>query len=140
MSMLKKIPNKDVANTRDRCGNTLLHYVAKSNNKELASFLISLGCDVNAKNDDGDPPLVGAITSNSKDMVSILIDNNVILSNCYYANSCGPLHKAAKHGRSDIFDILLKAGCETIRDGYGLSVLHYAVLTRKGIVNFIIFK
>lgn len=69
-----------VKNIKDRYEYTLLHSAAEEGSDELViEFLISHGCDVNAKNDSGHTPLHRATSENYKDShlnaIEVLLKN-----------------------------------------------------------------
>lgn len=66
----KEISNKDIT---DEAGNTLLIYAAKYDAKEIATFLISEGCDVNIANKNLNTALHFAFSNKSFEVVNILI-------------------------------------------------------------------
>ncbi|XP_014205991.1 uncharacterized protein LOC106637638 [Copidosoma floridanum] len=128
-SELQKV---SVVDTHDRNGNNLLHYIATSNHTNIAEYLITLGCNINHKNNAGDPPLLHAIANNQINMVELFLKKEAIISSSYYQNEKGPLHVAASLGFYDLYKMLLIAGCDTKSDENGTSLLHYASISNSG--------
>ncbi|HEX5243065.1 MAG TPA: ankyrin repeat domain-containing protein [Tepidisphaeraceae bacterium] len=115
---------------RDKSGRTPLHWAAQSGHTETAKYLIDSGADVNAR----DEPFV-AISAASK-----LIDQCVrrverlpwlrpLMKNVINARYTGdtPLHCAAREGRDEVVELLLKSGAEVdAADDHGRTPLHWA--------------
>lgn len=60
---------------RDEAKNTLLHIAAKENSDKIIPLLLSLGCDINAKNKYGKTPLEAAFLEGNEKSTCCLIEN-----------------------------------------------------------------
>ena len=129
VARLLKEDEMDV-NVRDKSGRTPLHWAAQSGHTETARYLIESGADVNAR----DEPFV------SRSPASKLIDKWVrrvervpglraLMKNITNARYTGdtPLHCAAREGRIEVVELLLKYGAEVdAADDHGMTSLHWA--------------
>ena len=64
--------NTDLLNEYDNDGNTILHYVCMSMNKDLVKYLVDYGANMNIKNKDGKLPIdlcSGGIMKDIKDIL-----------------------------------------------------------------------
>lgn len=67
----------DIIDDNDqRKGDTLLIAAVKNNNKDIATFLIESGANVNKANDYGNTPLHFAFSNKNYEMVNLLLKNN----------------------------------------------------------------
>lgn len=129
VARLLKEENVD-ANARDKIGRTPLHWAAQSGHTDTAKFLIECGADVNAR----DEPFA------AKSPASKLIDQWVrriervpglrpFMKKIIHARYTGdtPLHCAAREGRDEVVELLLKAGAKVdAADDKGMTPLHWA--------------
>jgi ankyrin repeat protein len=69
--------NTDLLNIYDNDGNTILHYVCMSMNKDLVKYLIDYGANMNIKNKDGKLPIDLCSGRLMKDIKDIL-DNHAV--------------------------------------------------------------
>lgn len=129
IARLFKEDDMDV-HARDRVGRTPLHWAAQSGHAETAEYLIECGADVNAR----DEPFV------SRSPTSAMINGFVrlvervrwirpLIKNITNARYTGdtPLHCAAREGRIEVVELLLKAGAQVnAADDHGRTPLHCA--------------
>ena len=67
----------DIIDDKDKMkGDTLLIAAVKNNNKDIVTFLIESGADVNKANDYGNTPLHFAFSNKNYDIVNLLLKNN----------------------------------------------------------------
>lgn len=72
-----KYPN--LVESKDHLGRSALHVCASNDDTECANVLIQANCDLNAVSNNGDTPLMLAVSKNSLNMVQILLENNADL-------------------------------------------------------------
>ncbi|MHC4540586.1 MAG: ankyrin repeat domain-containing protein [Planctomycetota bacterium] len=73
--------------------------------KDVAVLLIAKGADVNAKNKDGDTPLIEAAKGADLEIVKLLVAGGADV-NAKGNNGVTPLQNAARYGRADILELL----------------------------------
>ena len=81
--------------------------------KEMAEFLISLGADVNSKDNDGDTPLHWSASSSNKplDLIKFLIDSGADV-NAKDNGGWSPLYYAVRTHNIAIAKLLIEAGAD----------------------------
>lgn len=90
-------------------GTTLLHDACWNDLAEMTELLISLRADVNARTEEGSPPLSNAIFKKaSLNTIQVLLDNKADLN--YRGPYSGPLYWAHVNCGQDVVEALLKAG------------------------------
>nr|XP_051708231.1 ankyrin repeat and SOCS box protein 14 isoform X2 [Oryctolagus cuniculus]XP_051708232.1 ankyrin repeat and SOCS box protein 14 isoform X2 [Oryctolagus cuniculus] len=93
---------------------------------ENTGFLLINGCDPDAKNFEGNSPLLTAVLRDSYDVVALLISHRANV-NLRCANERTALHEAAKLGRRDMVKLLLASGAHPdARSSYGFTPLALA--------------
>ena len=114
-------------NIKDNNGRSPLHIACKYGRKEIAYFLIKLGCEPNLKDKLGNTPLHTAAFHGQHQLISTLIDANCVVDDVNNAQLT-PLHIAAKEGFADfckkILEYNVDINCETDDE---VSPLHLAV-------------
>ena len=117
---------------------TALCAAIEARNCDIAKYFIEAGCDVNAQDFDGEPPLLLALRKEKPlamtlkkaalDIAKILIDNK----KCN-VNKIDPLtkksaiHFATEQGMGEVIDWLLSADCDLNKtDANGNTALHLA--------------
>ncbi|XP_063131779.1 ankyrin repeat and SOCS box protein 14 isoform X1 [Rattus norvegicus] len=121
-----------------RNGETPLFLAVSSSLLENAHFLLLNGCDPNAKNFEGNSPLLTelrtkpralhllAVLKDSYDMATLLINHGANV-NLRCANERTALHEAAKLGRQDMVKLMLSSGANPdARSSYGFTPLALA--------------
>ena len=130
--------NPELADSRDKFGNTPLHLAAKHNRVGIAELLLANGADVNApKQSTGETPLTLAMLSyEHKEMLALLLahgaDPNVLVSfgvdpNALFSFGTTPLHYAIERDFSDDVELLLANGADPNAKDTNPSALHAAV-------------
>ncbi|CAG5088604.1 Similar to RF_0381: Putative ankyrin repeat protein RF_0381 (Rickettsia felis (strain ATCC VR-1525 / URRWXCal2)), partial [Cotesia congregata] len=71
----------DVNFTESECGSSLLHHAAASSNCKLVKFLLDNNAKINAKNHNGETPLLCAISSEKINIVKLLIARGADINN-----------------------------------------------------------
>jgi len=131
IALLKQ--NPELADSRDKFGNTPLHVAAKHNSVGIAELLLANGADVNARvtegNSAGNTPLTLALQPyHHKEMLELLLmhgaDPNVMLS-----WGTTPLHHAIEQDIPYDVELLLANGADPNAKGMNWqSPVHTAVL------------
>ena len=96
-----------VREARDSRLNTPLHLACKGGSREVAEYLIELGCSMNAKNSDKDN-LVHVAVRNRHVHIAQLLLNRGTSTESVDAHKCTPLHIAAKHDQICIIQHLIE--------------------------------
>ena len=89
---------------------TLLHYYCKTNNCQMAKYILEKGnnVDVNAKNIYGATPLHEAIKAKDNDCVLLLLNDKRTDVNALDENNQTPLHHSARNwSQTSLTDILM---------------------------------
>jgi len=99
-------------NARDSKKLTILFIAVVWNNKDLVKMLIDYGAKVNIRLDDGNTPLIYAITqTESSEMAKILI-NAGAKTNIKNVKGVPPLTYAAYSGLTEIVEVLINDGVD----------------------------
>ena len=87
---------------------TALHASVQSNDVNVVEFLVSVGANINARDDKGNTPLHYATMSKHVELVQVLVDSDADIS---LENDEGqtPLDLAIKHNSLDVVNILKNA-------------------------------
>ncbi|XP_053325489.1 ankyrin repeat and SOCS box protein 14 [Spea bombifrons] len=126
LEMAFKSSSHSAGEPRTARGETPLFLAVDSARLENVTFLLSNGCDPDAKNDADESPLVTAIRRGSYDIASLLLrcHTNVDLP-C--ADNRTALHEAAKLGKKDMTGLLLRAGADpNFTSNFGFTPLALA--------------
>ncbi len=100
-------------------GNTALHAAALYGYQDALKFLIEY-VDVNDQNKEEFTALDYAILMDRVQIVEILLENGALVD-IQDKNGKTPLHHAAYHGNTDIFNILKQHGAQQVSDHRGLT-------------------
>jgi ankyrin repeat protein len=103
-AVLKDSP--DLVFSKDKNGNTPLHWAAQNDHKDIVALLLASGADVNAQADNGTTPLHDAADKGNRDVVELLLASKADV-NRRANNGATPLHKAASTGHKDVAELLL---------------------------------
>lgn len=109
--------------------------------KDVSKLLIAKGADVNAKNRDGDTPLIEAAKGVNKELVELLVASGADV-NAKGRDGLTALDNAARQGRTDIVGFLLAKGADIgTSDKAKTTPLHLAAEHgKKDMVEFWISK
>jgi ankyrin repeat protein len=103
--------NRDLVNTKDPAGSTLLHHAAGFGSLDVMALLVDAGADVNAKNRRGSTPLHWAIDDEAK--VRLLLSRGASV-NAKQVEGRTPLYQAASLGNGfAIVRLLLNQGADS---------------------------
>jgi len=92
---------------RDYALNTPLHLACSGGNREVAEYLIKVGCSTNAKNLKKDSLIHVAVQNGHKNVTELLLVKGVSTESLD-AQKCTPAHIAAKHNKISIIKLLKK--------------------------------
>ena len=96
----------------DKAGNTALHQVLKQyRSSGMVSTLVWMGADVNARNSDGETPLLAAARQGDADIAQLLLRYGADV-NALDKNHVSPLLVAARQGHAAIVKPLLDHGAD----------------------------
>lgn len=121
--------NPDLVFTKSWHGNTLLHYAALLENKDMAEFLIANKAKIDAINEWGRTPLHDAAEFGRTDVVELLLANKAD-ANARDKGGQTPLHLASMMGRNhaDVVRLLLEHGADVnAKDNAGNTPLEEAM-------------
>ena len=96
-------------NTKDRDGNTLLHYSCENGHFPIVKYLISKGVDIETTNHERKTPLHIATEHNNLPIIKYLISKGAKID-AQNSNSRTPLHIATEKGFLPIVEYLLDRG------------------------------
>ena len=114
---------------RHKRGGTLLHWAAAYGQREIATFLLHNGADLNAKDDGGLAPLHLAATAEG---ARILVEAGADV-NATDGKGNSPLGVAAEYNRADVALILLDSGAEVDAHNFtGATPLIYCAIYGHG--------
>lgn len=122
---LKERFDEKSVSTADENGNSLLHIAAAANNPVIVKFLLSMNADIEAKNLQGQTPLLLALTNNAKEAAQVLAEHNAHIFAKDELNNF-PLVYAEKH---DFYDLIINGQTVRQKDADGNTALHYAADT-----------
>ncbi len=131
---LKSLINKKNVNDKDKDGNTALMLVVKnlpncSYNQELAKLLLDKGADIDARDKNGDTPLIAAMRLNrDKYFIKFLIKYGAEVNVQSKKDGITPLIIAVKHKDEPMVKILLERYAKRgVKDKNDFSALDYAI-------------
>jgi ankyrin repeat protein len=121
VSMLKRlIPKGADIQSNDRSGQTKLHMVCASGNKDAAELLIRNGAEINARANDGATPLFYAAISGHVDIVKLLISKAADI-NIPTQTGKTPIAMAKVRGHTEVVNILRQHGARETLHGSAAS-------------------
>ena len=100
-----------VSRREPNLGQTPLHIVAASGQREAAILLLDSGADVNAKNDNAETPLHWAALEGHKDVAVLLLTKRASVD-AQDKYGVTPLHMAANRGHELLVETLLDSGAD----------------------------
>ncbi len=123
----RKLLSKDNVNSI-LDGYSLLHWAAQEGYIEIAKVLITVGADLNIKDDCGFSPLHKAVGENQVDLVRLLINNGADVD--VLDETCStPLFIACSYGIETMVNLLIGSKATiNVYDSYGNSPIVYAVI------------
>ncbi|XP_067650410.1 ankyrin repeat domain-containing protein 29-like [Haliotis asinina] len=114
-------------NGRGRYGVTPLMVTARYGHKDVFEFLLCMGANVSHVNDDLDNVLHYASHAGHAEIVKYILSKEIINVNGKGKGGMTPLMSAARLGRIQIFDQLVRKGAATrLVDDNGNNILHLA--------------
>jgi ankyrin repeat protein len=127
----------DVSNVNGK-GVTALHIAASESREKIVDLLIARGAQIDAKDEDGEVPLFGAVRSHSIAIVHTLCTPGTVSAPSKSMNT--PLHIAASLGFADIAKFLQENKADVgAANSDGNTPLHLAVIhKRKACVDFLL--
>jgi ankyrin repeat protein len=116
----------DVNERSDTDDATALHVASQNGEEEVARFLLELGADISALDEEGYPPLHRAFQGGHVEVAQILIERGAdILTEDKYG--CTPLHRALTLGYVEVAQMLIERGADvSAQDMFGILPLHQA--------------
>jgi len=122
-----KSTGTDIRNLTVGAGNTLLHSAAGRGLKDIASYLLSEGYDVNAKNDAGQSPFWFAVVRNDTDMINLFFEHGADPDASDPVTGTTALHHASIKGLPETAGLFLEKGANPdIKDSEGRTPLYFA--------------
>ncbi|ORY39709.1 ankyrin [Neocallimastix californiae] len=124
--------NPNIANQRDKNGNTPLMLSINYNKDELLiSKLLSYTSDINARNSNGDNCLMLAIENGNKKIVDLIMQTDINVNNQNNQNE-SPLFSAIAKGRIDIVSSLMSTNINlNVRNKNGKIPIEEALSTEN---------
>ena len=112
LSRVQQMVNRDpsLVNSTEGLGRTALHFAASSGHRQLATYLLDRGANVNHINRDGESPIHWAIKRGDYKMVRTLILRGADIS-IYFSTGETTLSYACRTGLKDIVQVLLEHPC-----------------------------
>jgi ankyrin repeat protein len=108
-------------------GRTLLHAASKDGLMDVAQWLLKIGTDVNAQDDDHTTPLHLAAANGHLELVRTLLGHSVDVAAATTRGESTPLHFASKGGHVEIVQLLIQNGADVnTRDRNQSTPLHLA--------------
>ena len=108
--------------------NALLFFAVKIGNKAVVKILLANGAQIEARDNNGDTPLLCAANYGHKDVVEILLKNKARIEATDRVRGT-PLHNAAMCGSKAVVEILLANGAQIeAADKEGGTPLHNAAM------------
>lgn len=118
----------------DSKGNNSLHLAVHSKNYELCKLIINHNkMIVNTRQSNGENALHIACNFELKNIVELLLKNDINVNIQDYDQEFTPLHYAINTWNLDITTAILESGKANInlQDVYGNTILHYAVIGKR---------
>ncbi|XP_071098269.1 serine/threonine-protein phosphatase 6 regulatory ankyrin repeat subunit A-like [Haliotis cracherodii] len=113
--------------SKGQYGRTPLMVAANKGHKRLFEFLVSMGCDVAAVDEDTNNILHVACQGGSLGMVKYIISQKIFPAEVKGRLGRTPVMHAAYFGQNEVFDYLVSKGCSlSVIDSDGDTILHMA--------------
>ncbi len=124
----KLIKSGSNPNKTDNNGNNSLHLAVYNRNIEICKELMDY-VNINQRNLLGESALHIACNLQEKDIIELLLKNNININIQDYENELTALHYAIHQNNIDIIKILLKYNPDILlQDMYGNTALHYGCI------------
>jgi ankyrin repeat protein len=91
-------------------GRTLLHAASKDGLMDVAQWLLNIGADAKAREDDHTTPLHFAAANGNLELVQTLLRHSVDVNAPLIRQNFTPLHEASQHGHVDVARVLILQG------------------------------
>ena len=101
-------------------GRTLLHAASKDGMLDVAQWLLNMGADANAQQEDRRTPLHLAAANGHLEIVQILLDRYVYVNVAASWENRTPLHEASLGGHVNVMRLLIQNGADANTDLRGL--------------------
>ena len=109
-------------------GRTLLHAASADGMVDVAQWLLNIGADANAQEDDHRTPLHFAAENGHLELVRILLSHGADVNAAAAKDHHTPLHKASSGGHVDTVRLLIEHGADVhARDQSQSTALHLAL-------------
>jgi ankyrin repeat protein len=139
VDLLLEHATERVANTKNQAGLTPLLVACERDDAKLLQKLVDHKANVSVQDSTGASPLAVAAFCGSKDVLALLLEMSKSkdgpggqLLEQPNANGCTPLWLAARTGRPEVVEMLLKAGADpTIANKEGISPIDVAAKNKR---------
>ena len=126
--LLSNLYGQNNKNVKDKEGMTVLHYACKYNYIQLVQYFVSIGCDVNATDNQGNTPLITACKSDyyCQKAIEFLVTNGCVKdAKDKYKRTA--LHVTCEVGNFDAVKYLVSQGYDIDAvDKFKNRPIHYA--------------
>ncbi len=102
----------DVNEKNSQDGTTPLHMAAFFGHTEIAKLLLRNKADINAKDNEGDSPLLAALTNRQKEMGELLVNRGAQVNVKMAKGGWTPLHLAVLLKDEDLVRLLVEKGAD----------------------------
>ncbi|PSN51181.1 hypothetical protein C0J52_06045 [Blattella germanica] len=117
-------------NAQDKYGNSVMHFAAEENLAITVDLLLSLECDFDNFNKDGETPLLKAVKRRNEQIAIKLLEHGPN-PNLKDANGYSVIYRAVWMELPLLLGYLLKCNCDLDNTGKGETPLMYAITNHK---------
>ncbi|XP_046381686.2 serine/threonine-protein phosphatase 6 regulatory ankyrin repeat subunit B-like [Haliotis rufescens] len=127
-------------NSRNTLQRTPVMWAAEKGQKSVFDCLVRNKCDLNVQCDSGGNILHMACVGGHLDIIEYVVSHQIVSIDSSDHLGRTPVMLAAQNGHSNIFDLLVRGGCDlAVKDGYGETILHVACIGGNAeIVRYIV--